>query len=52
VLAIAKRVLENVALGRVYEANTVEWAERIVSSNPQPSRAPENPTPSRAQEVR
>jgi hypothetical protein len=33
VLAIAARVLENVTLGRIYDAKTVEWANHIVKAN-------------------
>ena len=43
VLVIAKRVLENVDLGRVYPDGTVEWANRIVASNPPPQPKPEEP---------
>lgn len=47
VLIIAKRVLENVANGRVYPQGTVEWAEQIVRGNTPPatSRAPAHAFP-------
>ena len=34
VLEIARRVIENVGLGRVYDARTLEWAKHIVKANP------------------
>lgn len=48
IVEIARRVLENVALGRIYPQGTVEWAEHIVKTNTPPVTSRAQPAQRRA----